>query len=635
MDFTRQLVARRRRRLENIFRRIGEALQPFAYALDWFLATLFSGRLPADWRQQWHEFVADQATKGFFVAPQSVRELEDWIEAWARYCELLPITETQPAVKAESVAAYRPFVANVAPNVSVPPAPPETDGMSAEERNHVLQFARRCAYLEQQRLDFSDDEWAQYEYYLYQNILRRVRGERPLPQLQCWIDRNDAFNQKRRGPTRPPRDTVNVAKTAEPKSSEPTGSFVLASTPNVSGPPAAGDTTAATAPRPSGQQIGPTARHYRERFFYEKAAAAQGYLEEIRRLLEALGEKLDGAKTGEQIEVDAEVDTVTDLIWRHNDAMESARDAWLHNNLSGDLIYRLNEMHTPLRFGLPWFIDDDQAARARKQQAQICQRLGQRDAAMDRLIIGMRVVEGVGILAGFVLGGGLLGRTLVQGGKWVFVKELAVVGAAALAEQGVEKGLRAAGASEQTIRGFRLAAVVVSFIILRRRSRSAGAETQAPAPKKPDATPSVQPKGKLLPPAEAKRRVGVAFNKAWAPAYPNNEVPIAKPHGGKPYALDSYDPIKREIVFRRATQFSEIQFKSAKTYFREFVKKYPPGSMIADVPSAKGLAGQKLEGRMYFEVPPQWKAIPQAVLREAARYDIIIRDSNGRIYHAD
>jgi hypothetical protein len=107
MDFTRQLVARRRRRLENIFRRIGEALQPFAYALDWFLATLFSGRLPADWRQQWHEFVADQATKGFFVAPQSVREIEDWIEAWARFCELLPIAESQAAVKRLGVGDAR------------------------------------------------------------------------------------------------------------------------------------------------------------------------------------------------------------------------------------------------------------------------------------------------------------------------------------------------------------------------------------------------------------------------------------------------------------------------------------------------------------------------------------------------
>ena len=98
----------------------------------------------------------------------------------------------------------------------------------------------------------------------------------------------------------------------------------------------------------------------------------------------------------------------------------------------------------------------------------------------------------------------------------------------------------------------------------------------------------------MLPPQEARRNVGVAFNKTREIASPYNEIPIAKPGGGEPYFLDSYDPIKREIVFRRETQFSEIQFKSAKAYFREFVTKYPPKSIIADVPSAKELAGQRL-----------------------------------------
>ena len=130
-------------------------------------------------------------------------------------------------------------------------------------------------------------------------------------------------------------------------------------------------------------------------------------------------------------------------------------------------------------------------------------------------------------------------------------------------------------------------------------------------------------------------RAGVAFNKAREKAYPYNEIPIAKSGRGRPYFLDSYDPTKGEIVFRRETQFSEIQFKTAQAYFREFVSKYPPGSIIANVPSAKDLAGQVVKGRMIFEVPPQWKAVPQAVLREAARYKITIRDSNGRIYHAD
>jgi hypothetical protein len=68
---------------------------------------------------------------------------------------------------------------------------------------------------------------------------------------------------------------------------------------------------------------------------------------------------------------------------------------------------------------------------------------------------------------------------------------------------------------------------------------------------------------------------------------------------------------------------------------REFVKKYPPGSRIANVPSAGKLAGETLKGQMFFEVPPQWKPIPKVVLEEAAKHKITIRDSNGRVYHAD
>jgi hypothetical protein len=67
-----------------------------------------------------------------------------------------------------------------------------------------------------------------------------------------------------------------------------------------------------------------------------------------------------------------------------------------------------------------------------------------------------------------------------------------------------------------------------------------------------------------LSPAQARRLAGAAFNKARERAYPYYEVPIVKPGGGKPWSLDSYDPIKGEIIFRRDTQFSEIQLKTAK-----------------------------------------------------------------------
>ena len=110
---------------------------------------------------------------------------------------------------------------------------------------------------------------------------------------------------------------------------------------------------------------------------------------------------------------------------------------------------------------------------------------------------------------------------------------------------------------------------------------------------------------------------------------------MAKAFPGRPNCLDSYDPVKQEIVFRRLTQLSESQLKSALAYLREFARKYPPGSIVPDVPSAQGLAGHILNGKMIFEIEPQWKRIPKAVLREAARLNIIIRDTNGKVYRED
>jgi hypothetical protein len=52
MDFTRQIEDNRRALLDDIFRRLREALAPFHYALDWFLASMFQARLPTDWRRQ-------------------------------------------------------------------------------------------------------------------------------------------------------------------------------------------------------------------------------------------------------------------------------------------------------------------------------------------------------------------------------------------------------------------------------------------------------------------------------------------------------------------------------------------------------------------------------------------------------
>jgi len=134
----------------------------------------------------------------------------------------------------------------------------------------------------------------------------------------------------------------------------------------------------------------------RERFFNDKLVAAQSHLEEMQRLLEALGQRLDSAKVGEEVDVDADADQIEDLIWRYNDALESARDAWLRDNLSGDANTRMLEMHTPASLGLPMFTDEEQAQRAAKQAGQIGDRLRIRDATMDRIVFGMQVAESAG-----------------------------------------------------------------------------------------------------------------------------------------------------------------------------------------------------------------------------------------------
>ena len=97
MDFAKQIEYNRRLLVEDIFRRLEAALQPVVDAVNDFFAVLFSRRLPADWRDQWHALIAEQEAAGYRISPQSVREFEDWIEAWARYCELLPVAETRAA----------------------------------------------------------------------------------------------------------------------------------------------------------------------------------------------------------------------------------------------------------------------------------------------------------------------------------------------------------------------------------------------------------------------------------------------------------------------------------------------------------------------------------------------------------
>jgi len=134
--------------------------------------------------------------------------------------------------------------------------------------------------------------------------------------------------------------------------------------------------------------------------------------------------------------------------------------------------------------------------------------------------------------------------------------------------------------------------------------------------------------------------LGNAFNKKMRERYPYNEVHVNCPKCKNGYAiLDSYDPIKQEIVSRKYTQLWKIKPETAKSYIRELVNKYPPGQVIKDVPTQKansghqnaGLANFRLQGRMFLEVPVQDKEVPKEILDYATSKDIYIRDENGKI----
>jgi hypothetical protein len=95
-----------------------------------------------------------------------------------------------------------------------------------------------------------------------------------------------------------------------------------------------------------------------ETFFFKKLQEAKNQLDEMEQVLEALGRKLDAAKVDEEVDVDSEVDAIEALIWRHNDALESAREVWLRQNLGSRAFDHLTLMFSPAAFGLPVFTDE-------------------------------------------------------------------------------------------------------------------------------------------------------------------------------------------------------------------------------------------------------------------------------------
>ncbi|GAA3357923.1 hypothetical protein [Saccharopolyspora gregorii] len=133
-------------------------------------------------------------------------------------------------------------------------------------------------------------------------------------------------------------------------------------------------------------------------------------------------------------------------------------------------------------------------------------------------------------------------------------------------------------------------------------------------------------------PVRRQIEAGNEFNRKQAPVYhPHNEITL---QNGK--RLDSYRP-GEEIISRKYTQLSDIQPGTARSYLSEFTSKYSPGEKIADTPKAReqfpNEVGSELDGQMILEVPPQKNPIPNEVINEAIERDILIRDTDGRIYN--
>ena len=110
---------------------------------------------------------------------------------------------------------------------------------------------------------------------------------------------------------------------------------------------------------------------------------------------------------------------------------------------------------------------------------------------------------------------------------------------------------------------------------------------------------------------------GNAFNqtareKRW---YPYNEVHL---ENGK--RLDSYDPVKGEIVSRKATDLEMIQMNTFERYLKELRDKYPPGTKIRSNTNRQ-IDGQELHGRQILEIPASNKTFDKIKEHEALARD--------------
>jgi hypothetical protein len=129
---------------------------------------------------------------------------------------------------------------------------------------------------------------------------------------------------------------------------------------------------------------------------------------------------------------------------------------------------------------------------------------------------------------------------------------------------------------------------------------------------------------------------GSAFDDRWDVNYPYRQLYLDA-GDGRMVRLDSYSLAPNEIVSRKYSQLGDVQEGTAISYLDELDRKYAPLTEVADVPSTRArypeLVGQRIDGDMILEVPPQHSPIPQSVLDHADELDITIRDVTGRVYN--
>lgn len=125
---------------------------------------------------------------------------------------------------------------------------------------------------------------------------------------------------------------------------------------------------------------------------------------------------------------------------------------------------------------------------------------------------------------------------------------------------------------------------------------------------------------------------GNRFDSFAAGKYKFNQITLERGRV-RGFRLDSYSP-PDQIVSRKLTQLGEVKPETAKGYIDEFLKKYPPDSVIANTKKNRelGIAGTRLEGKMILEVPPQRPGPAlDAIIKYAQRpgKKVYIRDVNG------